>query len=355
MTPAQSDGHSVQPPHSEVYPSLSVIVPIYNGEADVADLVQCLWAQTYPIHRVEYLLVDNNSSDRTHARLQTLAAESREKGITLKVLQENHIQSSYAARNTGIKSAQGTILVFTDADCRPCPQWLTKLIVPFAEPTVGLVAGEITGLPSQNWLEIYADRQDTLSQKHTLAHSFCPYGQTANLAIRQQALETIGLFRPYLTTGGDADICWRIQQETSWTITFVDDAQVHHRHRSTLTELRSQWQRYGRSNRYLHELHGIDLTPALSPIDYARRFARWLIKEVPRHIVKMMKQQEDWIDLLSTPISLICIQSRSQGQTQAHLPDQARKAELWRSTSPSPSCLYHEPDSIYLRDNSRSS
>ena len=338
MTPAQSDDHSAQPPHVEVCPLLSVIVPIYNGEADVADLVQCLWAQTYPAHQVEYLLVDNNSSDRTHAQLQTLAAESREKGIILKVLQENHIQSSYAARNTGIKSAQGTILIFTDADCRPCPQWLTKLSGPFADPTVGLVAGEITGLPSQNWLETYADRQETLSQKHTLAHSFCPYGQTANLAVRQQAFKAVGLFRPYLTTGGDADICWRIQQETSWTITFVEDALVYHRHRSTLTELRSQWQRYGRSNRYLHELHNINLTPALSSFEYARRCARWLIKEVPKHIIKMIMQQADWIDLLSTPISLICMQARSQGQTQAQLTDQARKTEPWSSTPPSTSC-----------------
>ena len=196
---------------------------------------------------------------------------------------------------------------------------------------MGLVAGEITGLPSQNWLETYADRQETLSQKHTLAHSFCPYGQTANLAVRQHAFETVGLFRPYLTTGGDADICWRIQREMAWTIVFVENAHVQHRHRSTLAELRSQWQRYGRSNRYLYELHGINLTPALSLFDYAKRFARWLIKEMPNHIVNMVKQQEDWVDLLSTPISLLCIHARSQGQHQAHLTDNARMIESWES------------------------
>ncbi|NEQ22022.1 MAG: glycosyltransferase, partial [Microcoleus sp. SIO2G3] len=51
-------------------PKTTVIVPVYNGEADVPDLIKCLKAQTYPVDRVEYLLVDNASSDRTSLLLQ---------------------------------------------------------------------------------------------------------------------------------------------------------------------------------------------------------------------------------------------------------------------------------------------
>ena len=46
-------------------PQVSVVVPIYNGTADLQELINCLLAQTYPKERVEYLLVDNNSSDGT--------------------------------------------------------------------------------------------------------------------------------------------------------------------------------------------------------------------------------------------------------------------------------------------------
>ncbi|MEG3876061.1 glycosyltransferase, partial [Microcoleus sp. herbarium19] len=53
------------------FPEVSVVVPVYNGEADLPDLIECLRSQTYPPDRVEYLLVDNNSRDRTSAILET--------------------------------------------------------------------------------------------------------------------------------------------------------------------------------------------------------------------------------------------------------------------------------------------
>ncbi|MEG3924339.1 glycosyltransferase, partial [Microcoleus sp. T3_D1] len=55
-------------------PEVSVVVPVYNGEADLPDLIECLRSQTYPPHSVEYLLVDNNSRDRTSAILATAAS-----------------------------------------------------------------------------------------------------------------------------------------------------------------------------------------------------------------------------------------------------------------------------------------
>jgi len=310
-------------------PFVSVIVPIYNGETDLPDLVSCLRAQTYPADRVEYLLVDNQSRDRTFAHLHQFATESGDRQLNLIPLQANQIQSSYAARNVGIKASQGEILAFTDADCRPSAEWLAELVKPFSQDTVGLVAGEIVGLPAQTLLETFADRQDTLSQKHTLAHPFCPYGQTANLAIRRTALESTGLFRPYLTTGGDADLCWRILRSTKWTIQYAEKAIVQHHHRTTLPELCRQWHRYGCSNRYLQELHGVALTPELSAGEYGYRIARWLLKEVPRNSIGIVRGKSDRAHLFATPLSLMCIAARSQGQRQAQLSSRAQQIESW--------------------------
>ena len=308
-------------------PKTSVIVPVYNGEADLPELINCLQAQTYPGDRVEYLLVDNGSSDRTASVIQTAIQETASLGITLRYLQENKIQSSYAARNTGIRAVKSEILAFTDADCRPQPDWLESLILPFADSAVGVVVGEIVALPGKSLLEKHADRHNVLSQQHTLEHPFCPYGQTANLAIRRQVLEQVGLFRPYLNTGGDADMCWRIQRGSNWTLHFAPTAVVRHRHRSTLKEYQSQWRRYGRSNRYLHELHGVELMREKTTPDYLYLLSRWLVKELPINSMKAIAHKTPVIDIISTPIGLFGAWARTAGQREAQLPEKAREIE----------------------------
>ena len=303
---------------------VSVIVPIYNGEKDLPDLIECLRSQTYPADQVEYLLVDNNSGDRSKSLIEAAARSSE---IRICLVTENQIQSSYAARNAGIRAASSEIFAFTDGDCRPQPQWLESLIQPFSDSNIGIVVGEILALSGDSLLEKYADKQETLSQKHTLANSFCPYGQTANLAIRKQAFVEVGLFRPYLTTGGDADICWRILRETSYQFKFVENAVVKHRHRSTWKDLQSQWRRYGKSNKYLHELHGIDLMREFKTKEYVYRLSRWLLKELPLTTMKIISGKAEFVELFDTPIGLLNGRARIMGQKEAKLSDEARQIE----------------------------
>jgi glycosyltransferase involved in cell wall biosynthesis len=320
---------------SEVFfPEVSVVVPVYNGEADLPDLIECLRSQTYPPNKVEYLLVDNNSCDRTSIILQAAASNppsvrvgSNFDRMIIRHLSENQIQSSYAARNKGIHYSQGEIIAFTDADCRPQFDWLGNLVKPFINPEIALSAGEIVALPGKTILEQHAARENTLSQKHTLAHPFCAYGQTANLAVRRQVLARIGLFRPYLTSGGDADLCWRILQQTSDKLHFAENAIVRHRHRSTIKQLQSQWYRYGESNKYLHELHGVDLMRELTVREYFDRLARWLLKELPIAAAKSAIGKANLVDLLNTPIGLLNVRARAIGQRQAKLPESAWEIE----------------------------
>ncbi|ASC72172.1 EAL domain-containing protein/glycosyl transferase [Halomicronema hongdechloris C2206] len=323
--PDQSLDQSPDQATSATTIEVSVVVPVYNGEQDLPQLLAGLRSQTYPRERVEYLLVDNGSCDRTPELLQTACEQAQPQGLTLRSLRYDTIQSSYAARNAGIRATRGAIVAFTDADCAPDPEWLTHLISPFSEATVGLVVGEIQAQPSTTLLEHYADHQGILSQTNTLAHPFCPYGQTANLAIRRLALEKVGLFRPHLTTGGDADMCWRLQQQGGWQLRFAEQAVIRHRHRQTLAELRRQWQRYGRSNRFLHELYGVQLMRPLYPKETRYRLLRWVGKELPQGLFKWLTGRGSAIDLIVTPLDLICANARTQGQQHSALPPRGPK------------------------------
>ncbi|MBF2086351.1 MAG: glycosyltransferase [Thermoleptolyngbya sp. C42_A2020_037] len=320
---------SEEEPFSELYPRVGVVIPIHNGAADLPELLSCLSQQTYPRERVQYVLIDNGSGDRTPDLLQTAAMQFQSLGLTLRPLTVSDIQSAYAARNAGIVAALSgntpcEIIAFTDVDCRPNPDWLRNLVQPFAEPQVGLVAGEVLPLKPATWLERYAARREFLSQRHTLAHGFLPYGQTANLAVRRSPLEAVGLFRPYLTSGGDADLCWRILQTGQWELRLAEGAIARHRHRATLPALWKQWQRYGRSDAHLHELHGSTRMRSLTWQDAATRLARWLLKELPSVAPHALRGQEPWDRLLDPPLDLFCAAARSWGQQRSPFPEAAR-------------------------------
>ena len=318
-----------RPDNKSFLPRVSVVIPIYNGEADLPDLITCLLAQTYPVEQVEYLLVDNASSDRTASIIQTAAAAAKSQGVTIYAVSANNIQSSYAARNVGIRASTGEIIAFTDVDCRPQPDWLFALVQPFAEPAVGLVGGAILSLPGKTILEKYAERTNTLSHKWPLSHPFCPYAAGANLAIRRQTLEQVGLFRPYLTTGADVDICWRIQRQSDWQFAHTEQAIVKHRHRTSLPELCRQYRRYGRSHHYLQELYGVEMSRKYlwSWQQHLYYWSRWLLKELPLTSWQAIRGKATMLDILKTPIQILTCQAQAAGRREAELSEQAKQIE----------------------------
>jgi hypothetical protein len=108
---------------------------------------------------------------------------------------------------------------------------------------------------------------------------------------------------------------------------FAPNAVVKHRHRATLKELESQWRRYGRSNRYLHELHGVDLMRDTTLSECFYRLGRWVLKELPRDSIKALAGKASLVDLMSTPIGLYNARARTAGQREAKLPENAKIIE----------------------------
>src|SRR5512138_2703715 len=89
-------------------PEISVIVPAWNEEKFIESCLYALQQQKTKAF-CEIIVVNNNSSDSTVNIVEKFA------GITL--LNEPRQGVSFA-RNTGVKKAQGKIIVFIDADIR---------------------------------------------------------------------------------------------------------------------------------------------------------------------------------------------------------------------------------------------
>lgn len=99
---------------------ISIIIPVYNDPRGLEDTLDAVVEQTYPEESYEVIVVDNDSDDET----PEVASSYAERFSNVSVLVEDQIQSSYAARNTGIERATGKILVFLDADVVVGRDWL---------------------------------------------------------------------------------------------------------------------------------------------------------------------------------------------------------------------------------------
>lgn len=99
-------------------PAVSVVTPVWNAEATLAEAVASLRAQTRPDW--EMLVVDDGSTDGSRALAERLAAD--EPRIRLLGWAAN--RGAAAARNAGIRAARGRVIAFLDADDRWTPDKL---------------------------------------------------------------------------------------------------------------------------------------------------------------------------------------------------------------------------------------
>lgn len=105
---------------SQCKPEISIIIPIYNSEACVHDLVGQIAAQSFT--DFEAIFVDDGSTDGTLALLGEECAQD----ARLTCIAVDHAGAG-AARNTGLDAASGTYIMFFDADDEYSPDLLQEM------------------------------------------------------------------------------------------------------------------------------------------------------------------------------------------------------------------------------------
>jgi len=106
-------------------PSVSIIVPVFNGMSTLPALLDSIEIQDYA-GKSEAILVDDGSTDGS--------GEYAERRGFKVIYQKN--QGPGVARNVGAEKADGDLLVFTDSDCNLDSDFITELTKPLLDPEI---------------------------------------------------------------------------------------------------------------------------------------------------------------------------------------------------------------------------
>ena len=196
----------------------SIIVPVFNGEAFLAEAIENI--QQQGSHPLEIIIIDDGSTDGTAGVVKSL------KGNVRYVHQSN--KGPAAARNEGLKIADGNVIGFLDADdLWPENKLEIQLRYLCENPSVDIVLGKTQFM-----------RQSGVVDGRKTYEEYLKPGIFLNLGsgiFRKHVFDKVGLFDPELYYSEDAD--WFIRaRELEVSISLIDQITLLYRiHQNNMT------------------------------------------------------------------------------------------------------------------------
>ncbi|MDO9323765.1 MAG: glycosyltransferase [Methanoregula sp.] len=180
---------------------ISVIIPTFNEEENIAQCLVSLSHQNIPRTDYEIIVVDGGSKDATCE-------------IAKKYADQVFTQTSKkvgGARNDGASVAKGTIIATTDADCILPPHWIKSLVEDFKDPAVVQVYGPVYPIEDGIGNHLSLMLANTFARIGYFSKTFY-YTLGCNTAFRKDAFLKAGMYR-CIDAGDDLEIAMRMKDE----------------------------------------------------------------------------------------------------------------------------------------------
>lgn len=221
-------------------PKISVIIPVRNEAAGIAECLEAVYNQSYQPHEV--IVVDGHSTDGT-----VLNA----KRWPVKIVYEDY-HTRAGACQVGIENSTGEYIAFTDADCIPDEGWLKNLITEFDDSKlVGLAGATKQKVEKGFWPESISLALGTFlgsgesiqwrvyNNKHYIRSS-----SGCNSIYRRHGLLEVGGFNTGLSGGEDEEINKRISR--IGRLAYIPMAVISHNHKiSSVKSFARRMYKYG--------------------------------------------------------------------------------------------------------------
>src|SRR2546423_4076722 len=220
----------------------SVVLPIHNGEAHLADQLAALAGQGYR-GAWELVVVDNGCIDRSIEIVEGF----RDQLPSLLVLDARRPRGLGRARNAGAAAARGQLLAYCDADDIVSPDWLEALADCAASADVvgGACRYEVNSDVQLAWEEPRA----MTSLRNS--YRFLPYAPGGNCAVWADVAREVGWDESFAFGASDIEFGWRAQL-AGFRVAFEPRAAIQQRFRGSPGVLARRHFRGGLSEPHLY-------------------------------------------------------------------------------------------------------
>jgi len=229
------------------YPQVSVIVPCYNEERTIHLLLAALLRQTYPIARMDVVISDALSTDKTREKISEF--QTKHPDLKIRVV-DNNARTIPAGVNSAARTARGQILVRLDAHSEPNPEYVAVSVALLSEG----VADNVGGIwHIQPGADTHIARAIALAAGHPLGVGDAKYRVSNKAqyvdtvpfgAFYREKFFDIGAFDESLLANEDYEFNARLQQDGGKV--YLDPRIISRYHaRPNLRRLAIQYWRYG--------------------------------------------------------------------------------------------------------------
>jgi succinoglycan biosynthesis protein ExoA len=228
-------------------PFVSIIIPCFNEERTIADLLKAICSQTYPLSRMEVVVADGLSTDNTRQTISNFQVDNPQ--LKVSVI-DNPKRVIPAGVNAAVRASRGEIIIRLDGHSKPYPDYVLKCVTALEQKLGDNVGGVWEIKPSRDtWLadSIAKAAAHPLGVGDALyrlgnqsgAVDTVPFG-----AFRRKCFDKIGGFNEVLLTNEDYEFNTRIRQGGG--IVWLDASiRTVYLARPNLQELARQYFRYG--------------------------------------------------------------------------------------------------------------
>jgi len=122
-------------------PSISIIVAARNEENNILRCIESLNKLEFPDNKIEIILVDDNSTDKTGQIIDEFIANKPKFTKIVSSIQKGKLKGKTLAIANAIEFTSNEIIITTDADCQASPTWAKRIASYYIDDSVAMVNG----------------------------------------------------------------------------------------------------------------------------------------------------------------------------------------------------------------------